>query len=221
MTFLELKPLTADLLPAAVELDRQCLGGIWSLDGYQREIDSPNSDLLALSIHGMGNGEQRTGNGEEEKEDSIQNPKSKIQNPKSLIGLGCLWAIVEEAHITLLAIHPDYQRQGLGLMLLCTLLQSAQYRGLERATLEVRASNQAAIALYQKFGFQEAGRRRRYYQDTGEDALVLWRSKIQSTEFTQLIARWKQRARNRFRQVGWHFLDNDGLEHDSQAGELC
>jgi ribosomal-protein-alanine N-acetyltransferase len=56
----------------------------------------------------------------------------------------------------------------------------------------VRASNQIALSLYQKFGFQEAGRRRRYYQDNGEDALILWRGGLQSPEFEQELNQWKQ-----------------------------
>jgi ribosomal protein S18 acetylase RimI-like enzyme len=74
--------------------------------------------------------------------------------------LACFWAILEEAHITLLAIYPDYQRQGLGKLLLYKLLEKAVQRQLERATLEVRVSNQSAIALYEHFGFRVAGERK-------------------------------------------------------------
>lgn len=143
-----LKPLIVDDLAAAVELDRQCLGGLWTIDGYRRELDSPNSELWGIA--------------------------RSLQQPQSLIAMGCFWAILEEAHITLLAVVPDYRRQGLGSLLLSTLLERAKARGLERATLEVRKSNQAAIALYQKFGFKIAGTRKKYYQDNQEDALILW-----------------------------------------------
>lgn len=143
-----LKPITTEDLDAVVELDRVCLGGLWTREGYLRELNSPNSELWAIA-------------------------PSQAQ-PQSLIALGCFWAILEEAHITLLAVAPDYRRQGLGYLLLSTLLQQAQKRGLERATLEVRSSNKAAIALYQKFGFKIAGTRKKYYQDNQEDALILW-----------------------------------------------
>ena len=226
MTFLELKPLTQPLAPAAVALDRQCLGGIWTLDGYQREIESPNSDLLALSIHNSPpvkpQNQSLAANKVNASADAVfssaitpaalrnstqpaHSTASICQGPQFLAGLGCLWAILTEAHITLLAIHPNYQFQGLGLWLLCALLQSSQKRGLEAATLEVRASNQIALALYQKFGFQPAGRRKRYYQAPEEDALVLWRSGIQSDEFSQTLANWQKRSRNRLHQAGWHF----------------
>ncbi|NJN57619.1 MAG: ribosomal protein S18-alanine N-acetyltransferase [Leptolyngbyaceae cyanobacterium SL_5_9] len=126
-----------------------------------------------------------------------------------LLGIGCLWAILEEAHITILAVHPDYQRQGLGQILLWALLRSAWQRGLEWATLEVRASNRAAIALYQKFGFSEVGRRRRYYQDSGEDALILWHKGLQRPDFQQTLKIWQSQIGDRLCQSGWGLLLTD------------
>lgn len=190
VNLLALTPLTASLLPAALELDHLCLGGLWTEAGYQREIDSPNSDLFVLQAIPTA------------QDDHTLSPLSAAPLP-SLIGLGCLWAILEEAHITLLAIHPAYQRQGLGQVLLCALLQSAWQRGLEWATLEVRATNQAAIALYQKFGFQEVGRRKGYYQDSGEDALILWYSGLQRPEFQHSLEKWQVAMGDRLQHSGW------------------
>ncbi|MDB9511336.1 ribosomal protein S18-alanine N-acetyltransferase, partial [Kamptonema animale CS-326] len=136
-------------------------------------------------------GERGSGGEEEIKEDL-----ASLSSP-SLIGIGCLWSILEEAHITILAIHPDYQGQGFGQALLYALLKSAHQQKLEWATLEVRSSNLVAISLYQKFGFQEAGRRRGYYQDSGEDALILWRGSLQKPEFKQDLARWEHEIRDR------------------------
>ena len=176
MTLLELQSVTREQLRAVLELDQVCFGSLWTLEGYQRELDSPNTDLLGLSIPtGM----------------------------DSLVGMGCLWAILEEAHITILAVHPYYQRQGLGQALLISLLMAAESRGLERATLEVRASNQPALSLYHKFGFKTAGRRRGYYQDTGEDALILWRGDLQEPEFAQTLADWERQIRARLTLAGW------------------
>lgn len=188
MNFLELKPLTADLLEEVVELDRRCLGGLWSTDGYRREIDSPNSDLLVL-----------------------QRKLSSDDNPL-LLGLGCLWSIAEEAHITVLAVEPNHQRQGLGQVLLYAMLSSALHRGLEWATLEVKPSNQAAINLYEKFGFREVGRRKQYYQDTGEDALILWRQGIQKPEFLDFMRDWSERIAERIGRSNFQILISEGLQ---------
>jgi [ribosomal protein S18]-alanine N-acetyltransferase len=167
LTQLFLQRPTSDHLPEIVELDRLCLGGLWTLEGYKRELESPNSSLLALST-------------------------PLDPSPDKIIGCGCFWAILEEAHITLLAIHPDYQGRGLGQLLLYALLQDAVDRGLERATLEVRVSNEVAISLYQKFGFSVAGRRKRYYQQTGEDALILWRGDLHRPEFKKQLMEWER-----------------------------
>ena len=176
MTLLEIKPLTRERLRAVLELDQLCFGGLWTLEGYERELDSPNSDLLGLFIPvGL----------------------------HSLLGMGCLWAILEEAHITILAVHPHYQCQGLGQALLIALLAAASERGLERATLEVRVSNSAALSLYHKFGFKTAGRRRHYYQDTGEDALILWRGGLQEPEFAQTLENSERLLRSRLILAGW------------------
>jgi [ribosomal protein S18]-alanine N-acetyltransferase len=164
--------VTALLIPEQISeivaLDKLCFGGLWSEAGYLREIESPNSSLFALSV----------------RESQALDSSSKI------IGIGCLWSIVEEAHITLLGIHPDYQRQGLGQLLLYILFQDALHRGLKWATLEVKADNARAINLYQKFGFQIIGKRKGYYQPEGKDALILWNKNLNRPEFAQHLAHW-------------------------------
>lgn len=174
-----LQPLTSSYLEQVVELDRLSLGGLWTLEGYRRELESPNSSLWVLSRPVGGS------------------------DGETAIGLGCFWAILEEAHITLLAVHPDYQGQGLGQLLLYTLLKEARHRQLERATLEVRASNQAALSLYQKFGFQMAGRRKGYYPVTGEDALILWRGDLARAQFAESLTVWQGQVGDKLEQSGF------------------
>ncbi|MCL1473532.1 ribosomal protein S18-alanine N-acetyltransferase [Argonema antarcticum] len=187
MNFLNLKPLTPELLPAVVKLDRECFGGLWTLESYQRELDSPNSDILILL-----------------KEENDEESLSPDPCHTPILGLGCLWAILDEAHITILAVHPHHRAQGLGMALLTALLSQAWQRGLERATLEVSASNETALSLYQKFGFRIAGRRRGYYQDTGEDALILWLSGLGHPEFDKTLADWDRQVRTRLASSGWN-----------------
>ncbi|WP_242715509.1 ribosomal protein S18-alanine N-acetyltransferase [Microcoleus vaginatus] len=224
MRFLQIKHLTAEDLNSAVELDRLCFGGLWTLEGYGRELGSSNSDLLGLwaSETEVSASEGFDSELESIEPNSILNSKllsvenSSPATPNSkltpnLIGLGCLWAILEEAHITILAIHPRFQGQGLGQALLWALLTKAHYRQLERATLEVRGSNLAAVSLYNKFGFKEAGRRKKYYKDTGEDALVMWRSGIDKPEFKQYLTVEKVQICDRLHQKNWH-LASDNFE---------
>ncbi|MGB7439813.1 MAG: ribosomal protein S18-alanine N-acetyltransferase [Coleofasciculaceae cyanobacterium] len=210
MSNLEIKPLTTEQLSAALELDRLCFGGLWTLSGYERELASPNSQLLVLEPC-------------QDKYFSYSLPKTWAEKPNRgfldqepispssfLLGLGCYWSILEEAHITIIAVHPNYRRQGLGQLLLYSLLEDARNRKLEMATLEVKPSNQAALSLYQKFGFTTAGRRRRYYQDTGEDALILWRSGLQSQEFEEILANYSHLLLSQLNFWGWQLATKLG-----------
>jgi ribosomal-protein-alanine N-acetyltransferase len=155
-------------------IDCACLGDFWSLEAYQREIDNPSSYVLGL-----------------------------VTETHELLGFGCLWAILEEAHITVLAIRPEYQGQGLGKSIVWGLLKKARDRNLEWATLEVRESNHVAIALYKSFGFSEIGRRPKYYEVTGEDALMLWCKGLHTDEFELLLAQWHESVSANLSAKGW------------------
>jgi ribosomal-protein-alanine N-acetyltransferase len=88
-------------------------------------------------------------------------------------GYLCLWEVVDELHITNVAVHPAYRRRGIGRAMLAAVLEDAVRRSLSLVGLEVRPTNDEARALYESFGFRVVGRRRGYYYDTGEDALVM------------------------------------------------
>jgi len=89
----------------------------------------------------------------------------------------------EDAHVTTIAVDPGWQRHKLGTRLLLHLAREARLRGARHLTLEVRVGNQAAQALYHRFGFVPAGIRKNYYSETNEDALVMWASDIDDTEY--------------------------------------
>lgn len=90
-----------------------------------------------------------------------------------VVGYLCVWEVGAELHITNLAVHPAWRRHGVARTLLGTVLEDARRRQLTVALLEVRPSNREARGLYESFGFNLTGRRKGYYADTGEDALVM------------------------------------------------
>jgi ribosomal-protein-alanine N-acetyltransferase len=106
-----------------------------------------------------------------------------------LLGYSGFWLLngEAEAHITTLAVHPSHKRQSIGERLLVNDIFEAKRFGARWMTLEVRASNTKAQNLYQKYGFKTIGMRRKYYQDNGEDALVLWTDNIETPEFSALF----------------------------------
>ena len=88
-----------------------------------------------------------------------------------------VWKIFDEGHITNVAIAPEYRRMHIASAMLSVLFDVTGAQGIEGYTLEVRAGNRAAIALYEGFGFREAGLRKGYYEDNGEDAIIMWKEK--------------------------------------------
>ncbi|MDQ3880912.1 MAG: ribosomal protein S18-alanine N-acetyltransferase [Chloroflexota bacterium] len=104
-----------------------------------------------------------------------------------IAGYAGLWMIVDEGHITTFSVDPSWRRRGIGQRMLLHLVDLSRRLGATRMTLEVRVSNVAAQALYAKFGFVETGRRRGYYSDDGEDALVMATPLLDDPVFGELI----------------------------------
>lgn len=99
---------------------------------------------------------------------------SVIQVNGRVVGYCGLWLLLDEAHITNIAIHPDYRGRGLGEALLSHMMRRAKEWGADKMTLEVRVSNTVAQRLYKKLGFEPSGIRPRYYTDNQEDAIIMW-----------------------------------------------
>jgi [ribosomal protein S18]-alanine N-acetyltransferase len=175
---LSLQHLTADWLDRVVELDRICLGQLWSAAQYQREFDSPNSDILILID----------------------------VDQQSILAFGCVWAIVDEAHITILAVHPDYRHQGFGQLMLWGLLQAAVDRELARATLEVRVDNAAALQLYEK------------YYDNTDDALILWKGQLQHKTGQAELGLMRNALDQRFQHQSFNLMVSFDTAVDATMG---
>lgn len=97
-----------------------------------------------------------------------------------VVGYGGMHVVVDQAHVTNIAVHPQYRGQGLGEQIMRRLIFLAAARGAERMTLEVRVSNTSARRLYTKLGFVTlpGAVRKGYYTDTGEDAIVMWKDPL-------------------------------------------
>jgi [ribosomal protein S18]-alanine N-acetyltransferase len=97
-----------------------------------------------------------------------------LEDHENVIGYCGMWLIIDEAHITNIAVHPDYRGKKLGEALLRKVMEVAREHGAKTMTLEVRVTNNIAQSLYRKLGFQNGGIRKNYYTDNQEDALVMW-----------------------------------------------
>jgi [ribosomal protein S18]-alanine N-acetyltransferase len=101
----------------------------------------------------------------------------------TIIGYGGMWRMYDEAHVTTIGVRQDLQHRGYGRVIFAGLVQAAYDMGAKWVTLEVRTSNDNAMKMYEGFGFKVIGRRKGYYTDNGEDAIVMWSDSIHSPRF--------------------------------------
>lgn len=114
---------------------------------------------------------------------SEKKPVPASNGTTPVVGYGGLWLMIDEAHISTIASHPDWRGKGIGELLLFAMIENSMEIGAQLVTLEVRVSNTAAQSLYRKYGFLVAGTRRGYYSDNGEDAYIMTTPSITTHEY--------------------------------------
>lgn len=138
--------MTVDDIPMVQLVERKCFTTPWSRNIFVSEVTRNDNAIYVVAALG-----------------------------ERIVGYAGIWIILDEGHITNIAVDPAYQRQGIGQGLMDVLTAAAMQRGVIAMTLEVRVSNASAQALYMKLGFIPNGIRKQYYQDDKEDALIMWR----------------------------------------------
>lgn len=146
MSDLVVRKAEAEDVEAIENLEKQCFATPWSYDSLYKDIVE---NKLALYIVAEVDGE--------------------------LAGYAGVWRIVDEGHITNVAVAPEHRRQHLASIILATMFDVTAEEGIKKYTLEVRAGNTGAIKLYEGLGFSAEGIRPGYYEDNGEDAVLMWR----------------------------------------------
>ena len=141
---LEITEMKQEDIPAVAALEREIFSMPWSENGFLSALSS--SDTLYLTVRA----------------------------DNRVIGYCGLLQSFEEADITNVAVSPAYRGRGVGYRMLSELMEAGKTRGIERYTLEVRISNQAALALYEKLGFASVGVRKNFYEKPKEDAVIMW-----------------------------------------------
>jgi ribosomal-protein-alanine acetyltransferase len=142
------RPATADDLPAIDRLEHAAFEGPWSTPIYREEIrrSARREDRSAVEL---------------------------CVDEGRVVGLSCVWFVVDECHLLRIATHPDVRRQGLGTRLLERVIARARERRCTVVNLEVASQNRAAVQLYARAGFREVGRRPGYYRRPPDDALLM------------------------------------------------
>lgn len=140
-----ISPMLRRHLRAVVAIERQANSHPWSHSLFAGELTMPTSRFWVVAREG-----------------------------RHVIGYAGLLVTLDEGHITNFAVHEDHRRRHVAARMMLAQCDEAMRRGVKDMTLEVRVSNNAALALYRRFGFAPGGVRRGYYNDNGEDALVMW-----------------------------------------------
>jgi [ribosomal protein S18]-alanine N-acetyltransferase len=150
------------------EIEREIFATPWPRNAYFRELASRSSaHYVVLRQEGV---ERPTGYQASELDPTI-------------VGYGGMWRMYDEAHVTTIGVRRELHHQGLGRILFAGLVQAAYDMGAKWVTLEVRTSNENAMKMYEAFSFKVIGRRKGYYTDNGEDAIVMWSDSIHSPRF--------------------------------------
>ena len=139
-----IRKMTVDDISVVVDLDQKSFSLPWPERSFRFELtDNPAARCWVAELDGK------------------------------VVAMIVVWLIVDEAHVATLATHPEYRRQGIGRRLLAYALSQMMQDGARSSFLEVRASNLPAQEMYRKFGYEATGRRRHYYRDNDEDAILM------------------------------------------------
>lgn len=191
-----IEPMTEDDIPEVQQIEYQSFTTPWSANTYKREIRNTASCRYMVARSSPTPPSPRSNATLPPRRSGILNQIAALFFPPTydstyscpIIGYGGLWLVVDDAHITTIAVDPVFRGFGVGELLLNGLIDAAYELQAKMLTLEVRVTNVAAQQLYIKYGFHPAGTRPRYYTDNGEDALIMWTEAIDTPEYQSQLS---------------------------------
>ena len=151
------------------EIEREIFATPWPRNAYYRELASRSSAHYVVL-----------------RQEGLDTRPTEVRSPdfdSTIVGYGGMWRMYDEAHVTTIGVRHDLHHHGYGRILFAGLVQAAYDMGAKWVTLEVRTTNDNAMRMYEGFGFKVIGRRKGYYTDNGEDAIVMWSDSIHSPRF--------------------------------------
>ena len=197
-----IEPMRPTDIPEIVQIERESFSMTWPANSYKRELEQNRMARYIVLRYEPGPGEPPAVRLREPKRPFPFSllPFSDREPPAEeppIVGYGGLWMMVDEAHVTSVAVRPDFRGRGLGELLMLALFEIGIRLGARWLTLEVRVGNRVARQLYEKMGFREAGIRPRYYTDNNEDAVIMWSEELRGGAFRERVARLRQELAER------------------------
>ena len=188
---LAIEAMREEDIPQVLDIEREAFSLAWSEGAYRRELRwnrlarylvlKEKRDIPPLRREAVeAPGEERLGT---RILSFLRRSPSQLRTDDVILGYAGQWLMVDEAHLITIAVRDDYRGRGLGEALLIAAIDQAVQAGARIMTLEVRASNLTAQAMYEKFGFRKAGIRPRYYTDNNEDAVLMASDILTSAPF--------------------------------------
>jgi len=195
-------------IPQVVEVDRESYTVPWPASAYRREI-LHNRNAHYFVVRELGPGDELP----PPQLDADSRPrrplgflpwprKEEQPKPGRIVGYAGMWLILDESHITTIAMRESHRGMGLGELLLSSLVLAASEMGADRVTLEVRVSNDVAQNLYRKYGFHQEGLRPRYYSDNNEDAYIMTVDNIRTDSYGDTVTRLSSQLARRLDAAG-------------------
>ncbi|MBR2518313.1 MAG: ribosomal protein S18-alanine N-acetyltransferase [Selenomonadaceae bacterium] len=142
------RAMTRDDADEITALEAKCFAMPWSREDFWRETKNELAEYVVGELDGK------------------------------IVAYAGAWVSFDQAEVMHVAVEPELRGQGVGTLIFGALIEAVKKRGAKSVTLEVRPSNTAAVKLYENFGLKSVGRRKGYYLDNGEDALIMWNTKL-------------------------------------------
>ena len=211
----QVRPMDIGDISQVMEIERESFLNMWSTTAFKRELKHNRLARYLVAV------EQREGVEEALSPPADAEPSEEPVPPvgmgrwlselkrlfgseeevatsrEPIVGFVGVWLTLDEAHIVTIAVRESHRGRGIGELLLIAAIALATLNDQDIVTLEVRASNQAAQALYEKYGFKRVGVHHRYYSDNHEDAVIMTTDSIHSAPYRELCQRLKQEHRER------------------------
>lgn len=209
------RPMNADDIPQVSAIDREAFPTEWPPPSFKRELSSSMVRYLVVQ-----DGSRRIVSGVD-----TPAPKSSMwgalvarmrhvlggndaaasvpgaQDTPFIVAYASIWMMVDESHLTSIAVRKSHQHQGIGELLLMAIIKQSLQMKAQVVTLEVRASNRGAQALYAKYGFKNVGIRRRYYTDNSEDAVIMTTDKITSLIYQAMLQELEEKYQEKHKAL--------------------